>query len=61
MSKIPCKISIAHMKRSLTHSFQCPDWGIAMFGGVAFLSSIYYIVHGRKVYTGPVAHVKKDF
>jgi len=36
------------------------NWGIAMFVGPAILASVYYIVHGRKVYAGPVSRVKHE-
>lgn len=36
------------------------NWGIAMFGGVALICALYYVVHGRKAYVGPVARVKKE-
>lgn len=35
------------------------NWGIAMFGGTAILSAIYYFVRGRTAYVGPVARVKQ--
>ncbi|KAF7195381.1 putative amino-acid permease C15C4.04c [Pseudocercospora fuligena] len=34
------------------------NWGIAMFAGVALLSIVYYLAHGRKVYKGPVVHLR---
>jgi hypothetical protein len=36
------------------------NWGIAMFGGVAIISFIYYIVQGRKVYKGPVVNIVQN-
>jgi hypothetical protein len=33
--------------------------GIAMFGGVAILCAINYVVNGRKKYHGPVVFVKE--
>jgi len=38
---------------------QTMNWGIAMFGGVAIISISYYVVHGRKVYNGPVFLVRQ--
>lgn len=38
---------------------QSMNWGIAMFGGVAFISLVTYIVRGRKMYKGPVVNVAK--
>ena len=29
------------------------NWGIAMYGGVIILSTIYYIISGRKTYSLP--------
>ena len=37
---------------------QTMNWAIAMFAGVAVICSIKYMVNGRKVYKGPVTHVK---
>lgn len=37
-------------------SIQLMNWGVVTFAGVAVISMIYYIVHGRKVCTGPVVH-----
>jgi len=37
------------------------NWGIAMFGGVAVICIINYVVHARKVYQGPVVKVMKEF
>lgn len=31
-----------------------------MFLGPAILATVYYLVRGRKVYTGPVVYVKKE-
>lgn len=36
------------------------NWNILIFGAVVILSGIYFVAHGRKVYVGPVAYVKKD-
>jgi hypothetical protein len=36
------------------------NYGVVMFGGVAIICAIYYVVHGRKVYTGPVVHIHYD-
>lgn len=37
---------------------QTMNWGIAMFGGAAIFSIAYYLLQGRKVYKGPVMHVR---
>jgi hypothetical protein len=34
------------------------DWGVAIFGGVVMISLVYYVIHARKVYKGPVTRVK---
>jgi hypothetical protein len=34
------------------------NWGIAMFGGVAVICIVNYLVYARKFYKGPVVHVK---
>ena len=39
---------------------QTMNWAIAMFAGVALICSVNYVVNGRKVYKGPVVHVKSD-
>lgn len=36
---------------------QTMNYGVVMFAGVAVISAIYYLVHGREVYTGPVVHL----
>lgn len=36
------------------------NWGIAMFGGVALICAVYYGVHGRKAYRGPVVYIKRN-
>lgn len=30
------------------------------FGAVVIIAAVYFIIHGRKVYAGPVAYVRKD-
>lgn len=39
---------------------QTMNWGVVMFAGVAAISIVYYFVHGRKVYRGPVVHLNYD-
>jgi hypothetical protein len=34
------------------------NWAIVMVGGPIFLSTIYYVAHGRKTYTPPDATVE---
>ena len=36
------------------------NWGVAMFGGAALVSILYYLVWGRKVYRGPVVHLREE-
>ena len=36
------------------------NYGVVMFAGVAIIAAIYYVVHGRKVYSGPVVHLNHD-
>ncbi len=36
------------------------NWGIAMFGGVAIICIVNYLLHARNVYRGPVMYVAKD-
>ncbi|KAF7197882.1 putative amino-acid permease PB24D3.02c [Pseudocercospora fuligena] len=36
------------------------NWSIVMFGGVTILAVLYYFLHGRKVYTGPVVHIRRN-
>ncbi|KAK0272015.1 hypothetical protein LTR35_013185 [Friedmanniomyces endolithicus] len=36
------------------------NWGIAMFGGVIVLATIYYAVEGRKSYTPPVMLLQRE-
>jgi len=35
------------------------NWAIVMFSGVMTIAMIYYLVHGRKVYEGPVVFVQE--
>lgn len=35
------------------------NWGVAMFGGVAVVCVLNYVVFARRVYRGPVVHVVK--
>lgn len=35
------------------------NWGVAMFGGVAVVCVVNYLVYARKIYRGPVVHVVK--
>lgn len=37
------------------------NWAPVMFGGVILLALIYYIVHARKVYDGPVVYVESAY
>lgn len=34
------------------------NWAIVMFSGVLAVALVYYVVHGRKVYEGPVVFVR---
>jgi hypothetical protein len=33
------------------------NWSIAVFGGVLIFSMVFWLVHGRKVYTGPIVEI----
>lgn len=35
------------------------NWGVAMFGGVAVVCVVNYLIYARKIYRGPVVHVVK--
>ncbi|PGH04402.1 hypothetical protein GX51_03561 [Blastomyces parvus] len=35
------------------------NWSILVFGIVAIFAGLQYVIHGRKIYEGPVAHVDK--
>lgn len=35
------------------------NWAIVMFVGVLTIALVYYIVHGHKVYEGPVVYVRE--
>jgi choline transport protein len=37
------------------------NWGIAMFGFVAAIAVVNYIVRGRHVYSGPVTQIRKEY
>jgi choline transport protein len=39
---------------------QSMNYGCVMFGGVAAIAIVYYLVHGRKVYEGPVVRLRGD-
>ena len=34
------------------------NWGSAVFGGIAILSILYYVVAGRRTYDGPIVEVE---
>lgn len=34
------------------------NWSVAIFGAVVMVSLSYYVIHGRKVYKGPVTRVR---
>lgn len=36
------------------------NYGVVMFVAAALISMVYYFVHGRKVYKGPVVHVHRE-
>lgn len=36
------------------------NFNIVIFAGVFLIAGVYFLVHGRKVYHGPVAYVRKD-
>ena len=36
------------------------NWGIAMFGGLIVIASVYYAVNGYKEYRAPVQLVKSE-
>jgi choline transport protein len=33
------------------------NWSVVVFGGALVLSMLFWLVHGRKVYTGPILEV----
>ena len=39
---------------------QSMNWGCAIYGGIAILCIINYIVNGRRKYRGPVVNISKD-
>lgn len=39
---------------------QYMNYGVVMFVGALLISMIYYTVHGRKAYQGPVVHIHRD-
>lgn len=36
------------------------NFNVVIFAGVFLIAGVYVVVHGKKVYTGPVAYVRKD-
>jgi choline transport protein len=42
---------------TMNPTVQSMNYGCVMFGGVAFIAIVYYAVHGRKVYEGPVVRL----
>lgn len=36
------------------------NWGCLLYGGVVIFATVYYYVHGHKVYIPPVALVKRE-
>lgn len=40
---------------------QTMNYGVVMFGGVAAIAIVYYAVHGRKVYIGPVMRLQESY
>jgi choline transport protein len=39
---------------------QTMNWSPVMLGGTLIIAMGFYVVKGRKEYTGPVVHVKRD-
>lgn len=36
------------------------NWSVAVFGGVLICSMFFWLVHGRKVYTGPIIEIREE-
>lgn len=36
------------------------NWSILMYGGVIIFALLWFVVKGRKVYVGPVEHIRKN-
>ena len=37
------------------------NWASTMFVGVLAIAGVYYVAVGRRVYTGPVVQVKREY
>ncbi|MCJ1318976.1 hypothetical protein MMC15_004308 [Xylographa vitiligo] len=42
---------------TMTVTAQTMNWSVAVFGGVIVFAMIFWFVHGRKVYTGPIVEI----
>lgn len=36
------------------------NWGVVMFAAWCTIAGVYYLVHGRRVYTPPVSLLKRE-
>ena len=39
---------------------QTMNWTVLVFGGFMIFSVVFWLLHGRKVYTGPVLEINGD-
>ena len=62
-------VSIAYSIIGIFFSFWPPsveptatsmNWSVAVYGGVLLFSLVFWAVHGRNVYTGPIIEIRVD-
>ena len=45
---------------TMTVTPQTMNWSIAVFGGVILFAIVFWFVHAKKVYTGPIVEIDRD-
>ena len=45
---------------TMTVTAQTMNWSVAVFGGVIVFAIIFWFVHAKKVYTGPIVEIDRD-
>ena len=51
---------VGHADSSVSMLTFSRNWSSAMFGGVFMIAGVYYLVKGRKTYSGPVVLVDRS-
>lgn len=42
---------------NVTVTAQTMNWSVTVYGGVLILSLVFWVIHGRKVYKGPIMEI----